>query len=163
MINIDELCKNPKTGKDLRLEYPNDYNEIIEQNLDKTVNIGNQLITRVRSEFPNWKIQITSGLRPKGYCIKYGHSLKSVHPLGLAVDLWDPKQTISKFLYNDYARNGVNSIINQFPIRIEHYTCTASEKNIGDGWIHIDCAYDPNSVKKEYKLKIFPEKYNLVF
>lgn len=134
-------------------DYKDDFTENIINNTQKLHEVVNQLLCRVELcsndiAFFKQDIKVNSGWRPVEYCKRIGLNPSIPHTQGYAVDLHDPKQSLSNFLFdNQDIFNSINENDAFYCIRVESYKRTKYKLN-DDGWCHIDVGFGViNNVK----------------
>lgn len=122
-ITLDQYTKDPQTGADRRLQYPDAWTPEVQANAVKFLAIvGNFL-----DELGIKEVTISSGFRPLAINNKTLHAAKSsYHMNGLAVDLLDnTKQDLAK-------------LIASRPDLLRKYGLFLEDPNSTHYWAHID-------------------------
>jgi len=128
LITLDAYFTDFISKKDRRKQYPNDFNQQIQDNAVKLLAKVNAFLNELGIE----SAQVTSGWRPPSVNANTPNSAKrSLHMMGLAVDILDDKdQSLAKLVPNK------SDLLRKYGLWVEDKDSTRGKNT---NWCHLDC------------------------
>lgn len=127
VVSLDLYYTDYVTKKDRRQEYPNDFNNTINENAKVLL----QKINSLLNDLGIYKSDVTSGWRPDAINSKLSNAAKkSAHMLGKAVDLLDnSNQDLGKLIASR------PDLLRKYDLFMEDLSHTRGKNT---NWIHLD-------------------------